>query len=90
MYREPQSNDLSLDVGKISRKDSELTVEAEASESGASGSIFDLNQPFHFSSLWLPLWKMENEDACGCLMGLDCLAEARAVKSRILDDAQLT
>lgn len=33
---------------------------------------------------------MEKEDARGCLAGLDCLVEARAVKSHILDDAQLT
>lgn len=73
MYPEPQSNNLSLDVGKISGKGSELTVEAEALESGASGSIFDSDQLFQFSSLWLPFCKMENEDACGCLVGLDRL-----------------
>lgn len=33
---------------------------------------------------------MKNEDAYSCLLGLDHPAKARAVKSHILDDAQLT
>lgn len=74
----------------MSGKYSELAAEAEALKSGASGSIFGLDQPFHFSLFCLPLCKMENEDAYSCLLGLDHLAKARAVKSHILDDAQLT
>lgn len=58
MYPELQSNDLSLDVGKISAKDSEPTVEAEASESGASGLFLTFpSLCFGFPSA---RWKMRN------------------------------
>lgn len=33
---------------------------------------------------------MKNEDAYGCLLGLDCLAKAKTVNPHILDEAQLT
>lgn len=46
----------------MSGKHSELAVEAEALKSGASASIFGLDQLLHFV-LWLPLCKMKNEDA---------------------------
>lgn len=59
-------------------------------QSGASGSIFDLDQPISLlSALASPL----QAGKWGCLRlppGVDCLAETRAVKSHLLDDAQLT
>lgn len=33
---------------------------------------------------------LQDEDASSCLLGLGCLAEARAVKSHVVGDAHLT